>query len=107
MEQWVTEKEPEKRKDLARQVQALATGPLPDDSNSPNSLLYWQLRALRIPVDLPDLLQKLKPGDQFGHHPMGHIIDKNDLAVRAPEVIEFRVPAQLAKDRELVGMVEL
>ena len=56
---------------------------------------------------MPDLSQKLNPGDQSGHHPMGDIIDKNDLAVRAPEVIEFRVPAQLAKDRELVGMVEL
>ena len=30
-----------------------------------------------------------------------------DLVVRAPEVIEFRVPAELARDRELVGMAEL
>jgi len=107
LEQWLAEKEPEKRKDLARQVQVLATGPVPDDSNSPNSILHRQLHALRVPVDLPDLLKKLKPGDQFGHHPMGHSIDKNDLVVKAPEVIEFRVPAQLAKDRELVGTVEL
>ena len=56
---------------------------------------------------MQDLLKKLNPGDQFGRHPMGQSIDKNDLVVKAPEVIEFRVPAQLAKDRELVGTVEL
>ena len=107
LEEWLAEKEPEKRKELAQQVQALATGASLEDSNLPDSLLQRQLRALRIPVDLPDLLKKLKPGDQFGRHPLGHAVDMADLVVKAPEVIEFRVPAELAKGRELVGTVEL
>lgn len=107
LEEWLTEKEPEKRKELARQVQALATGALLGDSDSPNFLLQQQLRALRIPVDLPSLLQKLKPGDQFGRHPLGHAVDVHDLVVKAPSTIKFRVPAELAKGRELVGTVEL
>ena len=107
LEEWLAEKEPEKQKELARQVQALATGALLEDSNLPDSLLQRQLRALRIPVDLPDLLKKLKPGDQFGRHPLGHAVDMADLVVKAPEIIEFRVPAELAKGRELVGTVEL
>ena len=107
LEEWLAEKEPEKRKDLARQVQALATGALLEDSNLPDSLLQRQLRALRMPVDLPDLLKKLKPDDQFGRHPLGHAVDMADLVVKAPEVIEFRVPAELAKGRELVGTAEL
>ena len=107
LEEWLAEKEPEKRKELARQVQALATGALLEDSNLPDSLLQRQLRALRMPVDLPDLLKKLKPDDQFGRHPLGHAVDMADLVVKAPEVIEFRVPAELAKGRELVGTAEL
>ena len=107
LEEWLTEKEPEKRKELARQVQALATGALLEDSDLPDSLLQRQLRALRMPVDSTDLLKKLKPDDQFGRHPLGHAVDMADLVVKAPEVIEFRVPAQLAKGRELVGTAEL
>ena len=107
LEEWLTEKEPEKRKELARQVQALATGALLEDSDLPDSLLQRQLRALRMPVDSTDLLKKLKPDDQFGRHPLGHAVDMADLVVKAPEVIEFRVPAELAKGRELVGTAEL
>ncbi|MCP4950510.1 MAG: hypothetical protein GY922_01510, partial [Proteobacteria bacterium] len=107
LEEWLTEKEPEKRKELARQVQALATGAPPEDSDLPDSLLQRQLRALRIPIDLSDLLKKLKLDDQFGRHPLGYAVDMADLVVKAPEVIEFRVPAELAKGRELVGTAEL
>ena len=122
LEEWLIEKEPEKRKELARQVQALATGAPPEDSDLPDSLLQRQLRAdsdlpdsllqrqlraLRMPVDLPDLLKKLKPDDQFGRHPLGDAVDMADLVVKAPKVIKFRVPAELAKGRELVGTVEL
>ena len=107
LEAFLSEKDPEKRKALALQVQALATGELIKDSDSPDFLLQRQLHSFRIPINLPNLLKDLKAGDQFGHHPLGHTTDVSNLIVKAPDIIEFRIPAQLAKGRELVGTVEL
>jgi hypothetical protein len=104
---WLAEKDAAKKGELARRVQALATGPKSKDDNSPDALLQHQLRTLSVQVDLASLLKDLKPGARFGRHPLGHAVDSADLVVRAPEVIEFRVPAELAKDRELVGTAEL
>ncbi|MFP6874623.1 MAG: DUF1592 domain-containing protein [Verrucomicrobiales bacterium] len=105
--EWLAEQDAGKRSELARRVQALATGAARKDVNSPDALLQRQLRTLPLPVDLSTLRKDLKPGGRFGHHPLGDAVDSADLVVRAPEVIEFRVPAELAKDRELVGMAEL
>lgn len=104
---WLAEPDAEKRRELAQQVQTLATGALWKDANSPDALLQRQLRALSVPIDLPALQKELQPGDRFGRHPLGHAIDSADLVVRAPELIEFRVPAELARDRELIGWAEL
>ena len=104
---WLAEKDAGKRSELARQVQALATGTKREDVNSPDALLQRQLRTLSVPVDLSTLGKDLKPGERFGRHPLGHAVDSADLVVRAPEVIEFRVPAELARGRELVGTAEL
>ena len=104
---WLAEKDAAKKSELARRVQALATGPKSKDDNSPDALLQHQLRTLSVRVDLESLLKDLKPGARFGRHPLGHAAPSADLVVRAPEVIEFRVPAELAKDRELVGAAEL
>ena len=107
LEAFLAEKDPEKRKGLALQVQALATGELLKDSDSPDFLLQRQLHSFRIPINLPNLLKDLKAGDLFGYHPLGHTTDVSNLIVKAPDIIEFRIPAQLAKGRELVGTVEL
>ena len=107
LEAFLSEKDPEKRKALALQVQALATGELLKDSDSPDFLLQRQLHSFRIPINLPNLLKDLKAGGQFGHHPLGHTTDASNLIVKAPDIVEFRIPAQLAKGRELVGTVEL
>ena len=107
LEAFLAEKDPEKRKGLALQVQALATGELLKDSDSPDFLLQRQLHSFRIPINLPNLLKDLKAGGQFGHHPLGHTTDASNLIVKAPDIVEFRIPAQLAKGRELVGTVEL
>ena len=107
LEAFLAEKDPEKRKGLALQVQALATGELLKDSDSPDFLLQRQLHSFRIPINLPNLLKDLKAGDQFGYHPLGHTTDVSNLIVKAPDIVEFRIPAQLAKGRELVGTVEL
>ena len=104
---WLAEQNAGKRKELARRVQTLATGATRKDANSPDALLQRQLRTLSVPIDLPTLQKDLKPGDRFGRHPLGQAVDSADLVVRAPEVIEFRVPAELAKERELVGTAEL
>lgn len=104
---WLAEKDADKRRELARQVQTLATGTTLKDTNSRDALLQRQLRTLSVPVDLPRLLKNSKPGDRFGRHLLGHAVDSADLVVRAPEVIEFRIPAELAKGRVLVGMAEL
>ena len=122
--QWLAEQDAGKRKELARRVQTLATGATRKDASSPDALLQRQLRTLSVPVDLPTLLKEVvgrvsrpvdgrgtgletHPTDRFGRHPLGHAVDAADLVVRAPEVIEFRVPAELAKDRELIGTAEL
>ena len=107
LEAFLAEKDPEKRKGLALQVQAIATGELLKDSDSPDFLLQRQLHSFRIPINLPNLLKDLKAGDQFGYHPLGHTTDVSNLIVKAPDIVEFRIPAQLAKGRELVGTVEL
>ena len=107
LEAFLAEKDPEKRKGLALQVQALATGELLKDSDSPDFLLQRQLHSFRIPINLPNLLKDLKAGDLFGYHPLGHTTDVSNLIVKAPDIIEFRIPAKLAKGRELVGTVEL
>jgi hypothetical protein len=104
---WLVEKDAGKRSELARRVGALAIGPAPKDANSPDALLQHQLRTLSVPVDLASLQKNLKPGDRFGRHPLGDAVDSADLVVHAPHVIEFRIPAELAKGRELVGAVEM
>lgn len=104
---WLAEQDAGKRSVLAQRVQALATGATRKDGNSPDALLQRQLRSLSVPIDLASLQKDLKPGDRFGRHPLGHAIAAADLVVRAPEVIEFRVPAELARGRELVGRAEL
>jgi hypothetical protein len=105
--EWLAEQDVKKRNELARRVQTLATGTTQKDAISPDGLLQRQLRTLSVPIDLPPLQKDLKPGDRFGRHPLGHAVDSADLVVRAPEVIEFRVPAELARGRELVGTAEL
>jgi hypothetical protein len=105
--EWLAEQDVKKRNELARRVQILATGTTQKDAISPDGLLQRQLRTLSVPIDLPTLQKDFKPGDRFGRHPLGHAVDSADLVVRAPEVIEFRVPAELARGRELVGTAEL
>ena len=105
--QWLAEKDAGKRSELAKHVAALATGPTPKDANSPDAVLQHQLRTLSVPVDLASLQKNLKPGKRFGRHPLGHKVDPADLVVHAPNVVKFRIPAELAKGRQLVGTVEM
>ena len=105
--EWLVEPEAEKRNVLAQRVQSLATGVKRQDSESPDALLQKQLLAFPMPVDWSEVEGDLEADERFGVHPLGGAVGSADLVVRAPGVIEFRLPAELAKDRELVGTVEL
>ena len=103
---WLDETDQAKREKLAHRVQALATAAR-KEGQTPDARLQQQLRHLTFPVDLAALRKKLPPAGRFGRHPLGDPVAPVDLVVRAPEVIEFRVPAEMARDRLLVGSVEL
>ena len=100
---WQVEKDAGQRSNLAAQIQTLATGEAPADKTSPDGVLYEQLMGLAMaPRDLDALLTGVEPDERFGKHPLGHTADAANLVVRAPAVVEFRVPAKLAAGRTLV-----
>jgi hypothetical protein len=103
LHRWQQEPDGPKRVTLAGYVQQLATGKPPSDPNSPDGILYTQLRNLTLsPRSLESLLTGVAPDTQFGKHPLGHAAAATDLVVRAPTVVEFRIPAKLASGRTLV-----
>ena len=102
LQRWQTETDAVKRADLARQVQKLAVGDRPADATSPDGILYVQLRNLVMPLRIKPLLHDVNTDERFGKHPLGHETSKTDLVVRAPTVVEFKIPAKLAAGRTLV-----
>ncbi|CAM9688851.1 unnamed protein product [Discosporangium mesarthrocarpum] len=103
LQRWQTEIDPAKRADLANQVQRLATGDRPADSNSPNGILYDQLRNLTLSASsIESLLQGVDANQRFGQHPLGHETSDTGFVVQAPAVVEFKLPAKLAAGRTLV-----
>jgi len=106
---WQQEQDPAKKKLLAAEVAALAVGPPPpfdgqtgDGQTTPDSILYQQLQSLAVPLDDEQLLSGVKHDPRFGSHPLGHLVDANHLVVKAPSIIEFLLPAELAAERDLV-----
>ena len=104
---WQAEKNVTKRRALADRVQSLATGKPPADKDSPDGVLFDQLQTLVVLTDNASILQGAARDARFGKHPLGHAMDAADLVVKAPAVLEFRVPAELAEGRELVVTGEL
>ncbi|MDG1897947.1 MAG: DUF1592 domain-containing protein [Fuerstiella sp.] len=107
---WIAEADSGKRSALAEQVAALATGvpPSDDQKNSPDGVLFQQLRNFAVPLD-GELMKDVTADPRFGTHPLGHATDPNHLVVQAPATIEFRIPAEIAAGRELVvaGMYDV
>jgi hypothetical protein len=106
---------------LAQQVQKLLTsGP---SQNGPDVELYRQLVALGGPLfrgllagqghqtartSTPAARETWGPDPaQFGKHPAGKSLDAASLCVRAPSVVEIRLPADLAASCELVTTATL
>ena len=98
---WQAEMDAGERQSLAKRVQHLALGDPPADENSPEALLFKHLQGLAVTIKPNDLLENLQPDNRFGKHPLGHAIDSADLVVKAPAVVEFRVPAEFADGRLL------
>ena len=94
---WQAERDPDKRRELAARVQALAIGEPPVDQSSPDATLYRQLQKLGTPTDHAALLADIEPDVRFGKHPLGHAVDPVDLVIQAPAVVQFRVPTELAR----------
>lgn len=102
---WKQQPNAEKREALAQRVAALAVGPAPkgEQKNTPDGILYEHLQSLSNPsLGNKQLTIGVEADARFGKHPLGHRIDANELVVKAPSVIEFRIPAELAVGREVV-----
>lgn len=103
LDHWQMESDAAKRTELARQVQQLATGNPPRNANSPDGILYAQLRNLALSRrSVESLLSDVTADIRFGKHPLGHETASADLVVKAPSIVEFKIPARLASGRTLV-----
>lgn len=89
---------------------------LPEES--PDRALHKQLLALNGPLLAAALNSITKPDDDspspyglhpslFGKHPDGTALPANQLCVKAPNVTEFLLPAELAEGTELVAIGKL
>lgn len=99
---------------LARQVQALLTGPPPSaKGKGPDDDLYAALTALDGPLlkglDFARLTKARPagriyglPSERFGKHPRGAEVDDASLVTPADAVTELRLPAALLREREFV-----
>lgn len=101
---WQGERDAVKQTEVARQVQALATGDPPAEENSPDGVLYEQLmNSAMAPHNLAALLAGVEADERFGKHPLGHAMKSSELVVQAPSVVEFRIPSKLAFGRTFVA----
>jgi len=124
---WQSSANVDERQNLAGEVQKLLTGGVAGlAKDAPDAVLYRQLTSLNGPL-LSSILRSSRreeapskpPNDQslvtsaatsfgldpslFGKHPNGATVDAKSLCVRAPAVIEVRLPADLVEGCELVA----
>ena len=128
---WSDAKNSADRRKLADDVQKLLTSPTSPPADRPDDVLYRQLVSLGGPLLSGALARsagektspqqtdnaKVSPGHTsdygldpatFGKHPNGKPIDRGSLCVKAPAVVEIRLPADLVAGCELVttGMLD-
>ncbi len=105
---WLAAGRPEERRRLAKDVQGLLAAGPPKDANHPDARLYRLLASLRGPLLAKVPREKDGPGrfgvdpTLFGRHPDGFALDATSLCVRAPGVVEVRLPADLFAGTEFV-----
>lgn len=112
---WRAGGSPEERSRLAEAVQSLLTAPaVPGTASKGDLALYRQLTSLgspllRIPREIrpaASVAANAKPWGLdpalFGRHPNGSAIEAASLCIKAPSLLEIRLPASLAEGREFV-----
>ncbi|MCI0744467.1 MAG: DUF1592 domain-containing protein [Verrucomicrobia subdivision 3 bacterium] len=104
---------PEGKSKLAEELQRLLMSGAPAAINSPDSVLYRQLASFGGPLFRNADFKPAASADpsasgpgldpaQFGKHPNGSAVDQASLCVRAPSVIEVRLPADFVAGCEFV-----
>ena len=119
---WQASKDADERRRLAEEARRLLAPGEAGVKDGPDATLRKQLRSLGGPL-LGAILRARRGGDvaariegtakaeatwgldpsSFGRHPGGKAIDPANLCVRAPSVVSFQVPAELAEGAELVA----
>ena len=116
--QWQSAATTEEKQKLATAVQELLKAGPPTAKESPDAVLYRQLASFGGPLFRAVKVQSrtdtpreagLRETDfgvdpaLFGRHPNGQAVDAASLCVKAPSVIEVRLPADLVEGSELVA----
>ncbi len=115
---WQGSSSDEEKRSLAAEVEKLLTSGPPVEKDSPDAALYRQLSSLggpllggirRRPAAPDDSEDRGTDGESgldpslFGTHPDGSPLDAASLCVRAPSIIEVRLPWDLVEGREFVA----
>ncbi len=118
--QWQSAASDEEKQKLAETVQTLLTGAPPAAKESPDAQLYYQLvslggplfRTVRPAIPTGPAAQPAAASKStsdwgpdpvlFGRHPNGQAVDPTSLCVKAPSVVEVKLPADLVGGWELV-----
>ncbi len=112
---WQATKGAAERQKLAAEVQALLTNGPPATKTTPDAALYRQLASFGGPLlsgspapatasDKDAVATAFGPDPAlFGKHPDGRAIDPGSLCVKAPAVIEMRLPADWVAGCEFVA----
>lgn len=120
---WNAATDANEKLNLAAAMQTLLTGDAPSEAGSPDGVLYRQLTSLGGPLmsavraaekDTPTA-KASNPKEpswgldvaRFGVHPNGNRLDSTNLYVRAPSLIEVRLPADLVEGCEFVAAASL
>lgn len=121
---WQSGANADEKRELAGEVQKLLTGGAAGlAKDAPDAALYRQLTSLNGPLlssllrggggeSTPAVPNPARPSfgldpARFGKHPDGATVDPKSLCVRAPAVIEVRLPADLAEGCEFVATATL
>jgi len=122
---WLTAPDATEKQRLATEVQKLLVSGPPEKKESPDAVLYRQLASLSGPLFRNSVSRRGDSGNRsetaeanstsigldpslFGKHPDGSTVESASLCVKAPTVIEVRLPMDLVAGCELVttGMLD-